>query len=345
MTKRIILGLTLSILSKVACSHDLEGLAHDKRMADAFQSSTSGAAGGTPGARKDAAIDIAQKYTVEGSGLQSAQIVQVQGVIIRAKTLPNHDGAVKICFYGGAAATRQAIMHDAVEWTHYGNIAFDFGQLPQLRDCAQNDAVPIRVSFDGKGLWSYIGTDAKYFSDRNQPTLNLEGFDNIDPNSDHFRDTVLHEFGHALGFQHEHQSPLSDCEKQFNMAAIKDSTGWTDKMVSDNFTEIKVSMMIPLSNGFIMVKTPDGQEIDITAYDPKSIMHYSLPSIDFYPPPGSCYIPQNHGLSQQDKATMQYAYPYVAKTNLQSSNNNAVKSLQGVVNNYQQINILNSLLK
>ncbi len=48
------------------------------------------------------------------------------------------------------------------------------------------------------GSWSYIGTDATRLP-LESFTMNL-GF--ID------RTTVLHEFGHALGLIHEHQSPF-----------------------------------------------------------------------------------------------------------------------------------------
>jgi len=53
----------------------------------------------------------------------------------------------------------------------------------------------IRIGFDSNdGAWSYIGTD----SSNKWKTINL-GF--IDCG------TVLHEFGHALGLIHKHQSP------------------------------------------------------------------------------------------------------------------------------------------
>ena len=48
------------------------------------------------------------------------------------------------------------------------------------------------------GSWSYIGTDALHIP-KESKTMNL-GF--ID------RSTVMHEFGHALGLIHEHQSPF-----------------------------------------------------------------------------------------------------------------------------------------
>lgn len=56
----------------------------------------------------------------------------------------------------------------------------------------------LMVLFIPGGSWSYIGTDASRIP-LESFSMNL-GF--VD------RPTVLHEFGHALGLIHEHQSPF-----------------------------------------------------------------------------------------------------------------------------------------
>lgn len=66
----------------------------------------------------------------------------------------------------------------------------------------------IRVSFNPKtGSYSAIGIAAKDPSRDGQATLNLgwikEGAEFTNEN----RGVTLHEFGHALGLLHEHQSP------------------------------------------------------------------------------------------------------------------------------------------
>ena len=43
--------------------------------------------------------------------------------------------------------------------------------------------------------------------------MNLGGFTEELP--DDWEATVLHEFGHAIGFLHEHQSLNSTCEEEF----------------------------------------------------------------------------------------------------------------------------------
>ena len=66
--------------------------------------------------------------------------------------------------------------------------------------------IDIRVSFKlGEGHYSYIGTDSasvapsKYTMNLDPPEINLASL-----NEDRFQRVVLHQFGHALGFTHEH---------------------------------------------------------------------------------------------------------------------------------------------
>jgi len=60
----------------------------------------------------------------------------------------------------------------------------------------------VRVSFGPGGYWSYLGTDIRRVS-TSQNTMNLEGFTMKTPESEFVR-VVRHEFGHTMGFPHEH---------------------------------------------------------------------------------------------------------------------------------------------
>lgn len=68
----------------------------------------------------------------------------------------------------------------------------------------------IRITFNPDlGSWSYVGLGCKSSKIKaTDPTMNLGWIDdksaNLDPNE---KGTILHEFGHALGMMHEHQSP------------------------------------------------------------------------------------------------------------------------------------------
>lgn len=146
----------------------------------------------------------------------------------------------------------KALVVDALkEWAHH---------TPGLRfevvDGKQGD---IRVSDDEniKGNWSAIGTDALW-RDENEPTLHLERTEN----SKLFRANALHEFGHALGLLHEHQHPQNTL--QWNKQAVY------DYFVNDAYPEEIVQGQILDS-----VSDPD---LQITPYDPKSVMHYAFPA-------------------------------------------------------------------
>ena len=73
----------------------------------------------------------------------------------------------------------------------------------------------IRISREGGGYWSYLGTDNRSIP-KTQPTMTLSGF-TMQSSEAEFKRVVRHEFGHALGFPHEQALPgilaLLDFEK------------------------------------------------------------------------------------------------------------------------------------
>ncbi|WP_394775590.1 M12 family metallopeptidase [Flavobacterium sp.] len=75
------------------------------------------------------------------------------------------------------------------------------------------------------------------------------------------KETILHEFGHALGLEHEHQSPNANIK--WNLSEVykyfKDSQGWTTDEI----------------NLFVINKA---NSTNYSEYDPLSIMHYAIPA-------------------------------------------------------------------
>lgn len=160
---------------------------------------------------------------------------------------------LNVKFIDGSPFLRKKVEHFAHKWSNFANITFDFNQ-------AEN--AEIRISFSGIGSWSYIGTDALSISDKNTPTMNFGWFDK-DTHDLEFQRTVVHEFGHALGCIHEHQSPAVgiNWDRNYVYRYYKHSQGWSKQKVDEN-----------------IFKKYTKSSITNSAYDSKSIMHYPIPS-------------------------------------------------------------------
>lgn len=132
---------------------------------------------------------------------------------------------------------------------------------------------------------SDIGTDALASEDY---TMSL----NVIPGDESFKSTVLHEFGHALGFEHEQLHP--DATIPWNEPALfeaaKQSDDWSEQDIRETYLN----------------KRPDNELIK-TQYDPLSIMHYPIAA--WMTLDGSEVI-QNTELSAKDLEMMRLAYPH-----------------------------------
>ncbi|WP_163398488.1 hypothetical protein [Flavobacterium fluviatile] len=81
----------------------------------------------------------------------------------------------------------------------------------------QSAAIKIAFKWNGDvASWSNIGNRC-YKIAQNSPSMNFGWFDN-NTSDEEFSRVVIHEFGHALGFVHEHQNPTSPI--QWNVAEV-----------------------------------------------------------------------------------------------------------------------------
>ena len=107
--------------------------------------------------------------------------------------MPGETITVGFDITGGSIDQMNLVKYYAKEWELYANIKFDF----------QNSGNGmIRVGFKAEGSWSYIGRDALNIP-ANKITMNFGWLGSADAAS--ARQIIMHEFGHALGFLHEHQ--------------------------------------------------------------------------------------------------------------------------------------------
>ena len=163
----------------------------------------------------------------------------------RNKQWPN-GATLTVAFKGGSSTQQQMVRQYAPEWTEYANLRFDFVTTPNAK---------IRVAFDANdGAWSYVGTDNLEIP-IDAVTLNLGWQDKA---------VILHEFGHMVGFAHEHQNPQGGIT--WNEAAvIADLSGapnyWDESTIRHNVIE-KYSL----------------DQIYGTAFDAQSIMLYAFPA-------------------------------------------------------------------
>lgn len=114
-------------------------------------------------------------------------------------------------FLDGSPTMRKKVKAVALEWEKTVNVTLKF---------VTSGAAEIRISFYADaGSWSAVGRDAlntAYFP-LHQPTMNYGWLRDNTDDAEYSR-VVLHEFGHALGAIHEHQSPKFS--RQWNKEAV-----------------------------------------------------------------------------------------------------------------------------
>lgn len=148
---------------------------------------------------------------------------------------------------------RRTILAYANKWNKTANIEF----VETQSFAASAD---VRIARGTGGYWSWLGIDILHHP--GQQTMNLEGFTMRTPASE-FERVVPHEFGHTLGFPHEHLRAqivdLLDFEKTVDY--FMRTQGWSRE-------DVIFQVLTPLEESSILgTSTPDQQ----------SIMTYQIP--------------------------------------------------------------------
>lgn len=158
-------------------------------------------------------------------------------------------------FLDGSPTMQRKVQTQAKKWEQWANIRLRF---------VTSGTAEIRISFYADaGSWSAVGRDAlntTYFP-THQPTMNY-GWLRDTTADDEYQRVVLHEFGHALGCIHEHQSPTFS--RTWNVDAVmKYFQGppnfWDAAAIQHN-----------------VLQKYSTQGISATRFDPRSIMLYSF---------------------------------------------------------------------
>lgn len=116
---------------------------------------------------------------------------------------------------------------------------------------------PVRVTFETGPSWAYEGIGCTYVP-LDQPTMQL-GWLKESTSDKEVRRVSLHEFGHILGFPHEHRLPEPSIpwDKEAVYAYYARVSGW-DRLTVDE------QVLTPIAPSVL----------DVYGYDPQSIMHY-----------------------------------------------------------------------
>lgn len=189
-------------------------------------------------------------------------------------------------FLDGSARMQKKVRTVAKEWEKHANIKLQF---------VAKGPAEVRISFYADdGSWSALGRDALnagYFPPH-QPTMNF-GWVRDDSDAEEDRAVILHEFGHALGCIHEHQTPTFD--RKWNEAAVMryfqgPPNYWDEEGIRQNV---------------LSKYSPKG--IKATRFDPKSIMLYAFDGALFADGRGATN--ENSLLSATDRTMIKQMYP------------------------------------
>lgn len=247
---------------------------------------------------RDAALEVAkQRADMEKRRLYGMQATRgvYSSLFVWPQTLPR----INVCFLDGSLDLRRYVAEVAIEWRTLTGAPLDFGDPASPRTCdPEATDQHIRVSFAAHGeVWSALGRQSMMMP-KSFPlwgaSMNL-GFDLSFPKSKRRR-AVLHEFGHALGLEHEHQSPKGACMGEYDtdklFEFLRDNKGWDRARM-----ELQLGLL-------------DKKGIIATEFDKDSIMIYGFPARFYRDRERShCFAEEHEGLSPADVRLVSSLYP------------------------------------
>ncbi len=227
-------------------------------------------------------------YKINPDGTVSNVASQQQGLTAYTEKMWTPGEIIKygvIDLNGNPESLKDTVKKYAEIWEDYANINFEYTE--------KISEAQVRIGMEKGSSWSYIGRDA-LLEDSNTKTMN---FGWLSGDAELNQRVILHEFGHVLGFVHEHNGPAANINWKKNLVYqyyAQAPNYWSRDMVDQNVM-FKYSQILT----------------NYSDYDENSIMHYQIApelTTDYHE------TPFNSNLSPTDKQYAAIFYPYPNNT-------------------------------